>query len=110
MGSKERPGTASTKTRPYSAYTRKTRPDSANQNKLSTGGSNVKRFDAEVITQSTMNKYPNVDFKKLKYGEKDFFLGHRTLHPEEEKPRVRLKDYFRKNLDDKADQSKDSDN
>ena len=108
MGSKERPGTASTRTRPYSAYTRKSRPDSAIPNKLSSGNSNKKVFESEAISSSTMSKYPNVDFKKLKNGEKEFFLGHRTLHPEEEKPKVRLKDYFRKKLDE--DNSKDSDN
>ena len=54
-----------------------------------------------------MSKYPGVDFKVLKHGEKEFFLGYRTLHPEEEKPRIKLKDYHRKIFYDKADEDDD---
>lgn len=80
---KHRPGTASTKTRSYSAYT-KARPESSKQPDLK------KPIEPE-IKKATMDKYPQVDFKQLKHGEKYFFLGHRTLHPEEERPRVKLK-------------------
>jgi hypothetical protein len=38
-----------------------------------------------------MDKYPDVDFTRLKHGEKEFFQGYRTIHPEEEKPRKKLK-------------------
>jgi hypothetical protein len=48
------------------------------------------------VTEEVMVRFPKVDFKQFKHGEENFFLGHRTIHPEEEIPRVRLREYQRK--------------
>lgn len=97
---KMRPATASTKTRPYSAHTKKTRPDSGMISKQT----KATLESEQPISKKVMDKYPNVDFKALKHGEKDFFLGQRTIHPQEEKPRVRLKEYQRKVFYDEPDE------
>jgi hypothetical protein len=39
---------------------------------------------------------PRVDYEKLKDGEREFYAGVRSLHPEYEAPKKRLKDYQRK--------------
>ena len=54
-----------------------------------------------------MEKYQNVDFTRLHYGEKEFFLGQRTLHPEEEKPKLKLKEYHRKVFYDEEDDNEE---
>lgn len=92
---KTRPGTGSTRTRPYSSTHTRARPESG-QVPSKTSVQMRKTFQEETISEETMSKYPWVDFKQLKHGEKEFFLGHRTLHPEQERPRVRLKEYQRK--------------
>jgi predicted metal-dependent hydrolase len=44
-----------------------------------------------------MNKqHKGIDYSKLKHGEKEFYAGVRSLHPEYEHPKKRLKEYQRK--------------
>lgn len=90
--SKSRPGTATTRTRPFSAYSR---PFSGKPN--STTINATKRQTEELELNNLMNKqHKGIDYSKLKHGEKEFYAGVRSLHPEYEHPKKRLKEYQRK--------------
>ncbi len=96
---KVRPTTATTKARSQSAYSRATtlRPVSGQfQNRA------VKNEELPPLNKKDIK----IDYSKLKDGEKEFYCGFRSLHPEYEHPKKRLKEYQRKVF---YDENSDSD-
>lgn len=87
-GEKVRPVTATTKARSQSAYSRTT------TNRPISGHFQKKTKIEELPPLNTL--HPKIDYSKLKDGEKEFYCGVRSIHPEYGHPKKRLKDYQRK--------------
>ena len=91
-GAKNRPTTASTRTRPSTAYSR----PQTGLSRPGTGKSYGASFKEEAPEMKRINA--QVDYDKLNHGEQLFYSGARTLHPQYEHPKKRLKEYERVKL------------
>jgi hypothetical protein len=89
QAAKTRPATATTKARSQSAYSR------ATTNRPISGLVQKRAVRNEELPPLNTND-ARIDYSKLGEGEREFYCGLRSLHPEYDHPKKRLKDYQRK--------------